>query len=80
MTCARCQGWMVRESFTDLLDDTGQLDFVAWRCLNCGEVLDGVVLKHRSDIRTGPYRSQRRWASYIPSEWPGSRIADANVP
>jgi len=27
MECQRCQGLMIRESFLDLRDDTGQLSF-----------------------------------------------------
>ena len=72
MTCTRCRGCMIRDQFMDLRDDTGQLNFFAWRCLNCGEVLDGIVLKHRTILQAGPYRSQRRWASCTPSEWPGA--------
>ena len=48
MNCPRCQGLMVGEKYSDLQDDTGQNSFVAWRCLICGEVLDPVILKHRS--------------------------------
>ncbi len=61
MTCLRCHGCMVRERFTDLWDDTGQIAFPGWRCLNCGDVLDGVVLRHRADREQSPYRSSRRW-------------------
>ncbi len=71
MRCGRCRGCMIREQFMDLQDDTGQVNFFAWRCLNCGEVLDGVVEKHRTVRQAAPYRSQRRWASCMPSEWPG---------
>ena len=55
MNCARCQGLMVgdeyvdsQDEYVDSQDDTGQNSFVAWRCLICGEVLDPVILKHRS--------------------------------
>lgn len=71
MRCNRCRGCMIRDQFLDLLDDTGQVNFIAWRCLNCGEVFDAVVQKHRTFARTAPYRSQRRWAGCTPSEWPG---------
>jgi len=69
MTCTRCRGRMVRELFTDMLDDTGQMDFLGWRCLNCGEILDGIVVSHRTSNQLRPYRSQRRWTSGIPKEW-----------
>ncbi len=45
--CGRCGGLMVIEHYLDLLDDTGQIDVVAWRCTSCGEVIDEVILKNR---------------------------------
>lgn len=48
MNCPRCNGYMMRDDFLDIEDETGQCRFVAWRCLICGEVLDPVILKHRS--------------------------------
>lgn len=72
MRCSRCRGCMIRDRFMDLLDDTGQVDILAWRCLNCGEVLDGVVMNHRLTQQPSPYRSQRRWARCVPADWPES--------
>lgn len=48
MNCPRCNGYMMQDDFLDIQDETGQCRFVAWRCLICGEVLDPVILKHRS--------------------------------
>lgn len=48
MNCPRCNGCMMQDDFLDIQDETGQCRFVAWRCLICGEVLDPVILKHRS--------------------------------
>lgn len=79
MTCTRCRGCMVMERFMDMRDDTGQLEFQGWRCLNCGDVLDGAVLKHRAYQGASPYRSSRRWSRGTPEEWqeavPGSNAA-----
>lgn len=47
MTCIRCEGLMVPEWYQDLLDETGQITFTAWHCLNCGEVLDRVIDANR---------------------------------
>lgn len=47
MTCVRCYGLMIDDSFEDLRDDTHQFRFAAWRCLNCGEVMDSVIIGHR---------------------------------
>lgn len=48
MNCPRCTGLMIRDDYLDMQDETGQSWFVAWRCLNCGDVLDPVILKNRS--------------------------------
>lgn len=40
--CPRCNGAMVYERFQDMLDL-----FFAWRCLNCGEIVDPVVVRNR---------------------------------
>jgi hypothetical protein len=60
MCCQRCSGYMVRDSFVDLRDDTGRTWFEGWRCINCGEVIDSVVLTHRSETPNGPYRGHTR--------------------
>jgi hypothetical protein len=46
MNCARCNGLMYR---IDLLDKQGHARIEAWVCLMCGEVLDPVILRNRSD-------------------------------
>ncbi|HEX3204018.1 MAG TPA: hypothetical protein VHQ67_04640 [Nitrospiraceae bacterium] len=45
--CGRCGGFMVEERYIDLLDDTGQLEFTAERCVQCGEVVDQTILANR---------------------------------
>lgn len=59
MCCGRCNGLMIRDSFLDLRDDMGSLQFDGWRCVNCGEVLDPVVLAHRMNP-PAPYRGRTR--------------------
>lgn len=46
-TCARCGGLMVGEFCMDLPNGTGELEFLASRCVQCGEVVDPVILKNR---------------------------------
>jgi DNA-directed RNA polymerase subunit RPC12/RpoP len=46
LRCPRCDGAMVFERFQDMLDL-----FYAWRCLNCGEIVDPVVAKNREPAR-----------------------------
>lgn len=48
MKCPRCAGLMMQDDYLDLQDEAGQCWFSAWRCLICGEVLDPLILKHRS--------------------------------
>lgn len=60
MCCQRCNGCMIRDSFVDLKDDTGRIGFEAWRCLNCGEVIDPLVLTHRMETPSAPYRGRTR--------------------
>lgn len=45
--CVRCGGTMV-ESYDDVAspDDTGK-DVVGWRCVNCGDYVDELVLHNR---------------------------------
>lgn len=45
--CLRCGGLMVHEQCFDLRSDNGQLDFTAKRCVQCGELVDPVILKNR---------------------------------
>jgi len=45
--CARCGGLMVTEQCFDLLSDSGHLDFMARRCVQCGELVDPVILENR---------------------------------
>ena len=62
--CWRCGGLLVIEQCLDLLDDTGQLDFKALRCVQCGELVDPVILMNRrrllSNFRKGKKGS---WSS-----------------
>jgi hypothetical protein len=38
---------MVTEYYMDLQDDTGQIGITDFRCTNCGEVIDPVILRNR---------------------------------
>lgn len=41
--CTRCGGFSIPEAFHDV-----GLASVGWRCLLCGEIVDGVILKNRA--------------------------------
>jgi hypothetical protein len=45
--CPRCGGLMVAERCVDVLDDTGHINFIAGRCVQCGNLVDPVILHHR---------------------------------
>ncbi len=46
--CFRCGGLLVRESLFDLFDHAGQMWYWALRCVQCGNVVDSLILKHRT--------------------------------
>src|SRR5262245_30277887 len=51
-TCTRCGGLMVTDFCMDLLFCTGETEFAAQRCVQCGEVVDPVILKNRRTQQT----------------------------
>jgi hypothetical protein len=59
--CRRCDGLMVQEHCMDLFDDTGQMDFPALRCVQCGEVVDAVILLNRQRPPLPDARRPTRW-------------------
>ncbi len=60
MHCRRCNGQMVRERLLDFNDDSGNLYCDAWRCLNCGSIVDLLILQHRLEQPSAPYRGKAR--------------------
>ncbi|GKS56574.1 hypothetical protein YTPLAS18_01010 [Nitrospira sp.] len=46
-TCLRCGGFLVVEHWTDLLSTAADPDSCAMRCVQCGDVIDAVILRHR---------------------------------
>ena len=58
VTCPRCKGLMVEESFDDLEYTTG-LAFTGLRCLICGEIVDRVISQNRI-LRPEPLESRAR--------------------
>lgn len=46
-TCGRCGGFMVSDFSMDLRDDLGNCDVAAKRCVQCGDVVDPVILRNR---------------------------------
>lgn len=60
--CVRCGGTMV-EAYGDVAspDDIGK-DVIGWRCVNCGDYVDELVLRNRGMQQGGvyvPFRSAK---------------------
>lgn len=60
MQCQRCRGLMVVEQFLVLGDATGHLWLRAWRCVNCGEVIEPGIARHRRSQRSRRGRSHEQ--------------------
>jgi hypothetical protein len=50
-TCTRCCGLMVEDFCLDVLGNMGESEFAAKRCVQCGEVVDPVILRNRGTRR-----------------------------
>lgn len=61
MQCPRCSGLMVPHRYADLEATTGSMYFDCWRCVNCGDLVDAVVLEHRSGAAHPVEKTTRRW-------------------
>jgi len=62
-SCLRCGGFMVNEVSMDLMGNTGELDCVTRRCVQCGDIVDPVILRNRF-IRQGSMAVQRAAQSF----------------
>ena len=56
--CTRCGGLMVQDFCLDVLGNIGESEFAAKRCVQCGEVVDPVILRNRG-TRQEPMTVQR---------------------
>lgn len=59
MKCPKCQNLMVAERFTDY-GQSGELEFIGWRCLSCGLILDPTILQHRTQKKASEEPKPRR--------------------
>lgn len=53
-TCMRCGGLMVGHLCVDLLNTSHELEFAALRCIQCGDIVDPVILYHRQQSQNRP--------------------------
>ena len=58
--CPRCQGLMSPEWCVNLNYDAGEMEILTWRCLQCGELIDPVILENRKNPLPSPNRKQAR--------------------
>ena len=47
-SCRRCNGYVIHELCMDLHSDSGYSTFWAHRCIQCGDMVDEVILRNRS--------------------------------
>jgi hypothetical protein len=47
MRCDRCGGFQLRSHFQSGKDITGTWEYDGWLCLNCGEIVDPLILLNR---------------------------------
>lgn len=50
--CTRCGGLLVTERLDSVADSIFEQQVSALRCVQCGEILDGVILRNRMDPAT----------------------------
>lgn len=65
--CVRCHGLMVIEQCFDFAGDADHLDCLARRCVQCGDIIDPVILRNRRlqlehAVDQGPKDATARWA------------------
>ena len=48
MKCTRCHGLMVEDHLLDVKESLGPMWIKTWRCVACGNIVDPLILKHRS--------------------------------
>ena len=46
-TCPRCGGLMVSQFCIDLFNGTGEFEIETLRCVQCGDIVDPVILHNR---------------------------------
>jgi hypothetical protein len=51
---------MVRQEFTDILNDSGRIHEEMWRCMTCGEVCDPVIMANRARRPAGEQTQRGR--------------------
>lgn len=58
--CPRCSGLLVRERFEDFPGEFAGLSFQGVRCVNCGEIMDPIILEQRTHRPNKPKAPNNR--------------------
>lgn len=61
--CTRCGGLMVVDHCFDVLGDTGEIDCNVLRCIQCGDLVDPVILKNRTNPPALSPKKHVKWSS-----------------
>ncbi|TLY45823.1 MAG: hypothetical protein E6K59_02890 [Nitrospirae bacterium] len=69
MTCRRCHGLMVADYYIDLLNGGEDFWLRAWRCVNCGEVVEPGIIRHRLERRSLLSSLAKRWPKTARKEY-----------
>ena len=63
-SCSRCGGLMVITDCFDVLSDTAEIDCTAYRCIQCGDLVDPVILRNRiNPPELAAKKKNLKWAS-----------------
>ena len=54
MNCARCGGLQLWSHFESLGTSVGAWAYDGWRCMNCGDVVDPLIVENRSLQQPAP--------------------------
>lgn len=64
MGCERCNGWMMSEQCAWCNADGKLTHMVRWRCVNCGNVVDAIIVKNRAASAVSAAPAARRDQSH----------------
>ncbi len=61
--CTRCGGLLVIDHCFDVLGDTGEIDCNVFRCIQCGDLVDPVILRNRNHPPALSPKKHVKWSS-----------------
>ncbi len=67
-SCRRCGGFFILDCLFDFFDAAGKMWCTAFRCVQCGNIVDSLILKHQATEQLPNPKKQhhRRWAKLHP--------------